>query len=57
MQTWFEVLFILALVVPPLAVAAGICAVLGSSFITVRTHAEQEHVARGPVAVHHPVGG
>ena len=57
MQTWFEVLFIVAFVVPPLAVAAGICAVLGSSFITVPTHAGQEPVAGGPVAVHHPVGG
>ena len=56
MQTWFEVLFILAFVVPPVAVAAGICAVLGSSFITVRAHAGEEHVAGGPVAVHHPVG-
>jgi len=56
MQTWFEVLFILALVVPPLAMAAGICAVLGSSFITVRAHARAEHVAGGPMAVHHPVG-
>ena len=56
MQTWFEVLFVLAFVVPPLAVAAGICAVLVSSFITVRTHAGEEHVAGGPLAVHHPVG-
>jgi ABC-type Fe3+ transport system permease subunit len=56
MQTWFEVLFVLAFVVPPLAVAAGICAVLGSSFITVRTHAGEAHVAGGPLAVHHPVG-
>jgi ABC-type Fe3+ transport system permease subunit len=56
MQTWFEVLFVLAFVVPPLAVAVGICAVVGSSFITVRTHAGEEHVAGGPMAVHHPVG-
>lgn len=56
MQTWFEVLFILALVVPPVAVAIGICAVLASSFITVRTHAGEGHVAGGSVALHHPVG-
>jgi ABC-type Fe3+ transport system permease subunit len=56
MQTWFEVLFIVAFVVPPLAVAAGICAVLGSSFITVHTHAGEQHLAGGPVAVHHPIG-
>jgi hypothetical protein len=55
MQTSFEVLFILALVLPPLAIAAVVCALVGSSFITVRTHAG-EHVAGGPVAVHHPVG-
>ncbi len=56
MQTWFEVLFVLAFVAPPVAVAAGICAVLGSSFITVRAHGRDEHVAGRPVAVHHPVG-
>ena len=56
MQTWFEVLFVLAFVAPPVAVAAGICAVLGSSFITVPAHGRDEHVAGRPVAVHHPVG-
>ena len=55
MQTWFEVLFILALVLPPLAIAAVVCALVGSSFITVPTHAG-EHAAGGAEAVHHPVG-
>ena len=56
MQTWFEALFILSLVLPPVAVAAGICAMLGSSFITKRTHGREQPVAGGAVAVHHPVG-
>jgi hypothetical protein len=56
MQTWFELLFVLAFVLPPAAVGAGICAVLGASFITVRTHAAARHAAGRPVAIHHPVG-
>ena len=55
MQTWFEALFILAFVLPPVAVVGGICALLGSSFITVRTHAEQPHPA-GVVAAGESVG-
>jgi hypothetical protein len=56
MQTLFEVLFLLALLLPPLAVAAGICAALGASFINVATHGARRHVAGGPMALHHPVG-
>jgi hypothetical protein len=56
MQTWFEVLFILAFILPPAAMAAGICAALGSSLINVRTHVGHQQLAPGPVAVHHPVG-
>ena len=56
MQTLFEVLFILAFVLPPAAVIGGICALLGSSLITVRAHAGDGQLARGSVAIHHPVG-
>jgi hypothetical protein len=57
MPTLFEVLFVLALVLPPAAVAAGLCTVVGPSLIHWRTeHGGERRVARGPVAVHHPVG-
>ena len=57
MQTSFEILFVLAFVLPPLAVIAGICAVLGPSFVYWRSHVEARHAVRsGAVAIDHPVG-
>ena len=49
MQTLFEVLFILALVLPPAAVVGGIAALLGSSFVYLLPH--------GAVGSHRPVRG
>ena len=57
MQMLFEVLFALAFVLPPLAVIAGICAVLRPSFVYWRPHVDERHAAHpGTVAIHHPVG-
>jgi hypothetical protein len=55
MEMSFEVLFILTLLLPPLTIAALVCALIGSSFITMRTHAEQQPVA-GAVAARQSVG-
>ena len=52
-QILFELLFILALSLPPLAVVTSVCVVLASSLINVGTHAAD---ARRAVAVDHPVG-
>ena len=41
MQTLFEVGFVLAFVLPPAAVVAGACAMLGSSFVSWRSHANR----------------
>ena len=48
-----EVGFLLAFFLPPAAVLAGACAVLGSSFVYSRSHAGDRGVA---LTLHHPVG-
>lgn len=57
MQTLFEVGFVLAFVLPPAAVVAGACAMLGSSFVHWRSHAADRQVPeRRPLALNHPAG-
>jgi hypothetical protein len=57
MQTLFEVGFVLAFVLPPAAVVAGACAMLGSSFVYWRSHAGDRRVPeRRTLALNHPVG-
>jgi hypothetical protein len=49
MQTAFEVLFVLALVLPPVAVVTGLAAVVAGSFVYLPAHAA--------VGRHRPVRG
>ena len=48
-----EVGFLLAFFLPPVAVIAGACAVLGASFVYSRPHAGDQKVT---LTLHHPVG-
>jgi len=56
MQTLFEVGFIAAFILPPAAVAAGICAALGSLLLHWRAHARNAHDLQAHAALQHPVG-
>ena len=56
MQTAFEVLFVLAFLLPPAAVIAGICAVCVPTFVYWRSDAGHAPTSEGAVALHHPVG-
>ena len=40
MQTLIEIGFLVALILPPIAVVIGACAVLGSSFVQWRSHGQ-----------------
>jgi hypothetical protein len=56
MQTLFEVGFIAAFILPPAAVAAGICAALGSLLLHWPAHARNAHDLQAHAALQHPVG-
>ena len=57
MQMLFEVLFLLALLIPPAAVLVCASVVLGSTFVYWRAHGRARQVERRrAIAIHHPVG-
>ena len=57
MQTLVEMLFVLGLILPPAAVAVGVCVAAGSMLVHGRSQAEgRRDPQQQPVALHHPAG-
>jgi hypothetical protein len=58
MQTLVEILFVLGLILPPAAVAVGVCVVAaGSMLVHRRSQAgDRRGPQQQPVALHHPAG-
>ena len=57
MQTLVEMLFVLGLILPPAAVAVGVCVAAGSMLVHRRSQArDQRDQRQQPVALHHPAG-
>ena len=57
MQTLVEMLYVLGLILPPAAVAVGVCVGAGSMLVPRRSRAgDRRDPQRQPVALHHPAG-